>query len=290
VSEQAHWRTATMPVSKDGRTAVQFARGQVRYDPTAWATDYSPQDVIQNQSGICTFGAALASAANTGIDLGSRIRYLGNNYYNVFLYEVGWQRVYFDGTVYTEDLLPTNQKMTAPDGSTVYRLTNYWPLLFARAFLQYQAHVDWHHDPGNDSSWYQGALGFPLPRPPWASPKNANFALAGGAKHNWDTSEGLNAITHLLYNLRKGSVCTVSTLDPAYGGQPNTTWNWIDRSIGIGHQWAILDLYRDAARVWHVSLYNPWGKSADLTWQQFAAHFDTITCVNQAGVAYSMPD
>jgi hypothetical protein len=287
---------ASVPVLNTGRTAIAYRRQDVVINPYKWAEDgYKPEHIHQYNSGVCTIASALAAAAAAGLDLGSRIQYLGNSQYRVFLYEAGWQTVYFDGTVYDSDLIPRATGLSVQNGQQVTRLVDFWPLLFARAYLQYQAHVDWHSDPGSDSNWYHGFLGI---RAPWTSPKNANFAVAGGDKNNWDTSEG-SALGHLLDNLRLGSVCTVSTLDPAFGGQPNHSWNWIDRSIGTGHQWAVVGLTQGSDKVWRIQLYNPWGVDSDhgpldgpddgyvtMTWATFIAHFDTITMVTRAGVRY----
>jgi hypothetical protein len=296
LSIQSQLRKASVPVLNAGRTAIAYRRQDVVINPYKWAEDgYQPGHIHQYNSGICTIASALAAGAAAGIDFGSRIQYLGNSQYRVFLYEAGWQTVYFDGTVYDSDLIPQATGVSVQNGQLVARLVDFWPLLFARAYLQYQAHVDWHSDPGSDSNWYGGFLGI---RAPWTSPKNANFAVAGGDKNNWDTSEG-SALGHLLDNLRLGSVCTVSTLDPAYGGQPNHTWNWLDRSIGTGHQWAVVGLTQGSDGVWRVRLYNPWGVDSNhgpldgpndgyvtMTWATFIAHFDTITMVTRAGVRY----
>lgn len=289
-------RAASVPVFSADRTAIVARRQDVVFNPGKWAEDgYKPDHIHQYNSGICTIASALAAGAAAGIDFSSRIQYTGNSQYRVFIYEAGWQTVYFDGTVYDSDLLPLASGVSVQNGQQVPRLANFWPLLFARAYLQYQAHIDWHSDPGSDSSWYGGFLGI---RAPWTSPKNANFAVAGGDKNNWDTSEG-SAMGHLLDNLRLGSVCTVSTLDPAYGGQPNHSWNWIDRSIGTGHSWAVVGLTQGGDGVWRIQLHNPWGYDSDrgaldgandgyvtMTWDAFTAHFDTITMVTRAGVSY----
>jgi hypothetical protein len=266
---------ASVPVWSADRSAIQFRNTNVYFNPYDWAKDgYRPQDITQQLSGICVIAATLASAANAGLGLGSRIHYLGNFTYQVYLYEFGWQTVWFDGTVYTSDLKPNTTGTAVVDGRTVTRLKDFWPLLFARAYLQAQG-VNWATDPGpNDKFWDNGFLGF---RPAYVSPKNAGYDIAGGDKNNWDTSEGMTAIRHLADNLRLGSVITVSTYSAQYGAKN-----------GSGHQWAVLGLYQSGG-VYYVDLYNPWGGPGSqmlLTWQQFASGFETITMVTRAGVSY----
>jgi phosphoribosyl-AMP cyclohydrolase len=276
---------ASIPVWNESRTAITSRNAGARFNPFLWAVNgYQFDDILQGDAGMCTIAAALASAANQGIDLAGRIRYLGGNTYDVLLFEHGWQSVDFDGRVYAWDLQPKTTEIANADNRQTTRLAEYWPLLFGRAYLQAQG-VNWSIAPGQDDEYWEN--GFLFFRSPWTSPKNASFAVAGGDKNNWDTSEGEVARTHLLNNLALGSVVTVSTLDPRYGGQPSG-WNWLDRSIGVGHMWAVLALRQNpaAAGGWEVEIYNPWGQRRTLAWNDFSAGFDTITMVTRRGVAY----
>jgi hypothetical protein len=283
-------QAGSAPIWSPDRTRI-LGRMTVQYDPDSWASNgYNYCDVVQGASNTCTVGAALASAAAQGYNLASRIQYLGNNWYNVFLYEFGWVRTYFDGRVDPTDYQPTPHRATASDAhgnpQQVRMLDTYWPLLFNRAFTRMQAHVDWTQPQPDDSHWYR-PFGTEWPGVPWHSPKNAGYALAGGDKNNWDTSEGSLALRHLLNNLQLGSVCMVSTTDTRYGGEPS--WlNWLDRSIGANHIWAIINLWQDpkADGGWRIRLYNPWGSQVDLDYNDFARAFDTITMVTRAGVQY----
>jgi hypothetical protein len=288
VNASANYQAATLSGLSADRTAVLSPQAAV-YDPTKWAMNgYNLRDISQGASNTCTIGAALASAVAQHYDLGSRIKYDGGGWYEVYLYEFGWVRTYFDGRVDPTDYQPTTRQVTVIDAqgrpSTLTVIDSYWALLFNRAFTTVQAHVDWTKPQPNDSSWYR-PLGVEWPGVPWHSPKNAGFALAGGDKNNWDTSED-SALSHLRDNLSLGSICIVSTTDTRYGGQPIPALNWIDRSIGYNHEWAITGLRQDASGTWLVSLYNPFGYGIELSWDDFKAGFDTITMVTRSGVNY----
>ena len=90
-------------------------------------------DVRQGGIGNCSFMAALSSAALRGIDLDSRVRYLGNFTYEVDLYnlkgKLAPQRVRFDGSGNSHDPIP------AVTGE-------YWTILFRRAFLKVYGAID----------------------------------------------------------------------------------------------------------------------------------------------------
>jgi len=303
---------ASLPIFNDTRTRVKDRDVNVVYDPDNWAKDYSYTSIMQLDSGVCAFAAALASAANAGIDLNSRIKRIGTSHYSVTLYDdpsnvtihsgLKGLNVFFDGTVYPQDLQPTSHPATV-GGQVVKMLDNYWPLLFARAFLQHQkAWEDWSKQPSPDVDWHKGWLrSFFGAGGPWQSPKNASFALAGGVKNNWDAKEGMVAVRHLEQNLAKRSVCTVGTFESEYGASgPHD-----------GHVWSVIGLsYNDGGRdgnilskllkwvmpyvtgdvnKYSVRLYNPWGLDdpIDLAWPVFAKSFEAITMVTQKGIEHS---
>jgi hypothetical protein len=269
----ATYQRASLPIlSPEGKVIGRDT--DLVFDPRGCATaGYSYTHVVQWQSGICTFGAALASAASQKLDLASRIEYQGQNVYKVFLFEAGWQEVYFDGTVYVVDLKPTVEEVTI-GGQTRRVLRHYWPLLFARAYLQYQGHVNWRTDQKDDARWFAS-----WPRPPWTSPENASFSLGGGDKNNFDTDER-NAIPKLKYYLLQGSICTVNTNGD--GKRSDDIWGIL--ALPPNHMWAILG-FDDATQV--VTLYNPWGGATSLKklpWSEFKKHFTTMTFVDSVPV------
>jgi hypothetical protein len=204
------------------------------------------------------------------------------------LFEFGWVDTYFDGRIDRTDLQPTIEPRRIVDSTGKSRLVlmieNFWALLFFRAYTRMQAHVNWQQPQFNDSTWYR-PFGVDWPGVPWHSEKNAGFAMAGGAKNNWDTSEGNTAITHLQNNLQLGSVCLVRTVKSAYHGHPIDWLNWIDQSIGANHVWAVIGLWQDNG-IWNVRLYNPWGTEKVLTWSGFDMGFEDITMVTQEGIDY----
>lgn len=279
-------RQGSTPNFANGNFAV---RQSVYYNPTNWAPDgYKHTHAVQGNSNTCTIVAAIASAAAQKIDLSWRIKYSGNNWYQVYLYEFGWVNTYFDGRIDGTDIQPVFGKGRIADASgnstEVPVLQNLWAILFFRAYTNRQARVDWRHEQASDESWYR-PFGLEWPGVPWHSEKNAGFAMAGGDKNNWDTSEGSRAIYHLRNNLQLGSVVLVRTTAKAYGGTPNW-FRWLDQSIGANHVWAVLGMRQESNGTWMVHLYNPWGKELLLTWSQFDIGFHDITMVTRVGVEY----
>jgi hypothetical protein len=282
---QSTWRAASLPVMDANRHGVLNRRTDVLFAPGNWAPDgYKASHVYQAESGIAAFASALASVAASGRSFSNRIQFLSNNRYNVYLYEVGWQQVYFDGTVYKEDLIPPTEAVQL-NGVTVTRLTSYWPLLLARAYLQYQALVDWSRDPGTYSTWYQGGL-FRGPRAPWVSEKNALFTVAGAGKDNWVAGESVDP-GRLLRSLQLRNPVIVSTVVGLKVRDANGTWTG-QVSSGL-LTFAVLGMYQQDGQ-WMVTVMNPrnspdaellvqgawraWGATFTITWADLRAYFD----------------
>jgi hypothetical protein len=250
---------------------------EIEFNPAEWAPKgYEFKHVKMGVAANYTIGAALASAAANKLDLASRIRYEGGNWYSVLLHEFGWVRTFFDGRVDPADFQPTVRKEMRSDGDGQTRevvvLETYWPLLFARAYTTKQAEVNWEKPQADDTHWKR-QLRFPITGS-WQSPKNAGFAIGGGDKNNWDTDEGDDAISHLRRNLELGSVCMVD--------ERGTT----DRDSNTERTWAIVSMRKLENGSWHVHLYHPSGDEKGLTWPEFQHAFKTITMVTRAGVEY----
>jgi Ca2+-binding RTX toxin-like protein len=98
------------------------------YDAHVWVVGgMTPGDVRQTIAETCVFLSSLASAASVGMDLESRITYLGNFTFQVQLFnwdteDVHYENVTFDGTLI--------------DGDPVSMGGEYWTVLYQRAYLQ----------------------------------------------------------------------------------------------------------------------------------------------------------
>ncbi len=109
----------------------------VGYNPTVWAVKAineptlaaSYDDINQRASNTCYILAPLSAAASKGMNLAGsdRIQYVGNNYFQVRLYDdVGhawfWQTTVYNGIPVATDPGPS------PEG-------DYWPILYQHAYL-----------------------------------------------------------------------------------------------------------------------------------------------------------
>jgi Ca2+-binding RTX toxin-like protein len=105
-----------------------------------WAVNgTSYDDINQMAFGSCVILSSLSGAAAAGIDLASRINYLGNYTYQVMLYNPDtelpmYQPVTFDGSF---EMIAAGQKDPAPaeEGES-------WTLLFQRAYLKLMADLE----------------------------------------------------------------------------------------------------------------------------------------------------
>ena len=114
-----------------GETIV--ASAGMDYNAHQWVVDGTTcSDVRQTLAETCVFLSSLASAASVGMDLASRITYLGNFTFQVQLFnwdteDVHYENVTFDGTVIAGD--------PASIGG------EYWTVLYQRAYLQMMARI-----------------------------------------------------------------------------------------------------------------------------------------------------
>lgn len=104
-------------------------------------------DVIQGNGPTCWVMAGLASAGGRGIDLPSRIQYLGNGTYRVNGLLADGQGKMFQDVRFTGDL-PTDARPAAEGES--------WVVLYQRAILQ-QAGRSWS-DPGSGGCFHEPPL------------------------------------------------------------------------------------------------------------------------------------
>jgi hypothetical protein len=221
---------------QDPNTGATFNLQQGNIAPDG----YSIWDIRQGWTADCVFCSAMASAVSQGVNLGSRIEYLGGTQYQVIFQGEPIQRVTFDGTLYHADIRPRLDS----NGN----LENLWAIILERAYLQ--AHgVDWT------------TPNFPHLLSSWASPKVAEYDLIGGVKNNWNVGNvvilpGLinsgadsNAQQKMAAALQAGNLVTVGCNDSAV--MPGLSWK-------SGHEFAVLGMRTVGGQIM-VTLYNPWG-------------------------------
>jgi hypothetical protein len=208
--------------------------------PTAAAQAQAYSEVIQQQSPTCFFAASLAAAVNSGANLAGRITYLGNNTFNVPLYNpqvnqyyqvTGFGpvlnvQVYFDGSTN-----PAVDLAVPPDGHP-------WAVLYQRAYNQ----VFGQSPTGGSAAFalmtLTGQANYSIPGANWAFGAKTPSSAA-------DYNEIVNA-------LNQGKPIVADTkgggnyvLDPSTG------------LIGY-HSYAVV-----GADSGYVTLYNPWGVDTD---------------------------
>jgi hypothetical protein len=112
-----------------GETVV--ASAGMDYNAHVWAVGGTTfGDVRQTLAETCVFLSSLASGASVGMDLASRVTYLGNFTFQVQLFnwdteDVHYENVTFDGTLITGDPASVGGE--------------YWTVLYQRAYLQMMA-------------------------------------------------------------------------------------------------------------------------------------------------------
>ncbi len=230
-------------------------------------------DVHQGNAPNCWVGAAIAAVADLGIDLAARIRYLGNAWYAVGLWNNSATgprftetSVYFDGSLTsitggTSDYKPHQ----GSEGDT-------WVTILARAYLI--------------------SRGISLTDPPGGGTGDALFALTGRNSFNVgyrgiagtgdNTRDPLHSSLTLqdrnamLHAIRNRQAITADTEDYA---------TEVTAGIFTDHAYAVINVY-DAGigGGWLVEVRNPHGTGGDfgtgvttLRWDDFARSFQGLT-------------
>jgi Ca2+-binding RTX toxin-like protein len=117
-------------------SASEVAVGGAGQDSNAhqWAIyGATYDDVRQGGAGTCVFLSALAGGAHAGIDLESRISYLGNYTYNVQLYNPDTGNAYNQHVTFDGSISKINGKRWDPWPA---QEDEYWTLLYQRAYLK----------------------------------------------------------------------------------------------------------------------------------------------------------
>jgi Ca2+-binding RTX toxin-like protein len=207
------------------------------YNPSSPALNGTrPGDIRQSQSGTCVILAALSSAAESGVDLAERIRYLGNGQYTVLLYhpvtlEPTLVPVYFDGTWHSAPNDGTltsefyNDPMPTTDGE-------FWTILYQRAYLSLIDSIS----PGSHE---------------YANLRNAVAAVTGRAATAFlnPGTFGDGELEALVQALSQGRVVAAGTSANA----PR-----VDSVLSPAHAYAVVRVF-DAGGTWYVTLRNPHG-------------------------------
>jgi len=117
-------------------SAAEEAVGGPGQDSNAhqWAIDGATfDDVRQTGVGSCVFMSALSGGAFQGIDLASRISYLGNYWYNVDLYNPAAGKVYHQHVQYNGTISMNGSKRLDPASADE---DEYWTILYQRAYIR----------------------------------------------------------------------------------------------------------------------------------------------------------
>ena len=118
-------------------SAAELAVGGPGQDSNAYKWDAygaTYDDVRQGGAGTCVFLSALAGGAHQGIDLASRISYLGNYTYNVQLYNPATGTAYNQHVEYNGTIMKTGSGKRKDPRSA--QEDEYWTILYQRAYLK----------------------------------------------------------------------------------------------------------------------------------------------------------
>lgn len=217
---------------------------------SAWIYNGTSQsDIRQQQSPTCVTLATLASAVQAGISFGtSKITYLGDNNYNVKLWNNGtaeYEKVNFNGTWSDNDPAPSID-------SNGFNNPEFWTILMHRARLEHFYGVDWSRNM-SDADWDRAS--------------NNNGGTLKDSKtamkqlHGWSATYTTIAnitTTKMIDALNRGDLVVAGT---------NGDDKKVVTSTGLvgNHAYAVRSVYKNSSGTWMVSLYNPWGTDGSPT-------------------------
>jgi Ca2+-binding RTX toxin-like protein len=193
-------------------------------------------DIDQSATPTCWVLAPLAAAAKAGINLGSRITYLGDGEYRVKLLDASggykYQYVKLRGGMYGFEPVPVSSES--------------WVLLFHRAIMQEKG-IDWTNKDAYPTGWPSSVLSYLTGRPVSG---HGNEITGGG----FDTANDGEMVA-MKQKLAAGKLICACTRQGDYGsfhalGSVNTP-----KLVGA-HCYAVesIDLYN-----MKITLRNPWG-------------------------------
>ena len=201
-----------------------------------WAVNGTKATDIDQDSGpTCVILSALAAAADKGIDLTSRITYLGDYKYQVSLFDQAcdkWVKVdvKFDGSIVRHYGLSMDPYSAETNRTTDCQES--WTILYQRAYVKHFVKID------------------PLDGAVMATSKKLgepNGARALAAITGWESDGGAFEATakDLKEALDDGHIMTA--MGVAEGKKE-------------GHAYALTKVFQGEDGKWMVKLYNPWGQ------------------------------
>jgi hypothetical protein len=196
-------------------------------------------DIKQGSGPTCWVVAPLAEAAAKGVDLGSRIAYLGNGDYRISWLRSDGHNQGFEIVKFTGDLLSTDaQPMNRGE---------MWTILNQRAILQ-QANRPWNN-PGSGGTFTE-------------------TSLYVGRDSKYIATNDLTTIQSALKgNLCLTANCPKGNVEAARLGLPD--WHW----------YAVLGTHTESISgqiTTMVDLYNPHGNSLTISWDSFTKMFSGV--------------
>ncbi|MCE9566523.1 MAG: hypothetical protein K8U57_31250 [Planctomycetes bacterium] len=220
--------------SESGGAGYDFLAHQIAVNST---TD---TDVNQRGTPSCWIDAPLASAAKAGINLASRINYMGEGVYQVRLLDANGGSHY--QMVSLEDGRLSFEPATVDDES--------WVIIYQRAIQQQMGH-DWHDVSDYSSGWPSNVLSYLTGR----SVSGYGNEITGGGYNTTNDAE----MQSIKNKLAAGKLVCACTRQGDYG-----SWN-IAGSVSTGklcgaHCYSVESVNMNAGT---VLLRNPWGLDQD---------------------------
>jgi hypothetical protein len=226
----------------DAGSAYEYTNGGNGSDFNAYVTAVNGAtytDVRQGNSPTCWLVSSISSVAHTGVNLASRISYLGSNTYRVGMYNTSgvYTNVYvsFNGDTNSADAVP------ATEGES-------WVLLTQRAYLQSRG-ISITNPPGG---WADGPL----------------FALTGRSASSYynavGSSMGSADLTRIQNALAANRNVIADTRDSASDLSTNMLVNWHQYTV-VRVEVSYIQISWFRLPIYNVVLRNPWGYDGGAT-------------------------
>lgn len=223
-SEYAHGGLGSLTVPENNFNPYILAINSARFT-----------DVYQGGGPTCWIDAAISSVASKGVDLASRITYLGNNMFRVGLYNftrdtrvLVWttEDIYFDGS-----LFPSGDVRPNPLEKSANGFRESWVIITQRAILQAISRWDPTQSIANPHS---GGATEPL-------------SMLTGRAASWNAPNA----TQISNALRDGKNVVLDSPNPLPAGASPKLVPW--------HQYNVIDMTANGTS-WNIRVRNPWGR------------------------------
>jgi Ca2+-binding RTX toxin-like protein len=197
----------------------------------------TPDDVMQRRTPTCWIDSALAAAAKAGINLASRISYLGNGLYSVQLKNPNGA--------------PTSQLVSLDGGKLDFEPALHgnesWVILYQRALMQ-QLGKDWHTLSGYSGGWPDQVMPFLTGRAAYSRGES------WGSGGHFDKTKD-HEMQNIQFLLNSGSLVCACTNQGDFGTF-NVLGSVSTPMLAGGHCYAVDSI--DMAQA-TITLRNPWG-------------------------------